>query len=72
MKIEARDAAIKSKTFTPGETSSTKEAFAVNFTKEQKAQIKEMILNASSPAEIERIEECVKRGEFPDIKINDT
>lgn len=37
----------------------------VNFTPEQKAKIKEMIANASSPAEIERIEECVKRGDFP-------
>lgn len=65
IRIEARDAAAKAKTFTPGEGASTKDSFMVNFTKEQKDKIKEMILNASSPAEIERIEECVQRGEFP-------
>ena len=42
-----------------------KESFVVNFTKEQKLEIKNMIANASSPAEIERIEACVKKGEFP-------
>ena len=63
--IEARDAKAKSKTFTPGEGKSAKESFVVNFTPDQKAKIKEMIANASSPAEIERIEDCVKRGEFP-------
>jgi hypothetical protein len=30
-----------------------------------------MIANAPSPAEIERIEECVKRGEFPDKTSDD-
>ncbi len=65
IQIEARDANAKSKTFNPGEGKSAKESFVVNFTSEQKAKIKEMIANASSPMEIERIEECVKRGEFP-------
>lgn len=65
VRIEARDAAANAKTFIPGEGTSTKDAFMVTFTKEQKDKIKEMILNASSPSEIERIEECVQRGEFP-------
>lgn len=68
VQIEARDAKSKSKTFIPGEGASAKESFIANFTPEQKAAIKEMITNASSPAEIERIEECVKRGEFPGEK----
>lgn len=65
VQIEARDAQSKAKTFNPGEGKSAKESFVTNFTPEQKAQIKDMIANASSPAEIERIEDCVKRGEFP-------
>ncbi len=79
VQIEAREAAILAakngnnesdmsngvKTFTPGEGQSAKESFVVNFTKEQKLEIKNMIANARSPAEIEKIEECVKRGEFP-------
>mmetsp|Transcript_10113 Transcript_10113/g.12815 ORF Transcript_10113/g.12815 Transcript_10113/m.12815 type:complete len:174 (-) Transcript_10113:141-662(-) len=67
VQVEAREAAknTTTKTFTPGEGQSAKESFVVNFTKEQKLQIKNMIANAQSPAEIERIEECVKRGEFP-------
>jgi len=70
VQIEARDAQTKSsnnksKTFTPGEGTSAKEAFVANFTPDQKAAIKEMIANASTPAEIERIEDCVKRGVFP-------
>lgn len=66
VQIEARDAkSNKTKTFNPGEGTSAKEAFVANFTPEQKAAIKEMIANASTPAEIERIEDCVKRGIFP-------
>jgi len=78
VQIEAREAALSDKqkssentshdvvkTFTPGEGQSAKESFVVNFTKEQKIEIKNMIANARSPAEIEKIEECVKRGEFP-------
>lgn len=76
VQIEAREAASAAsndandqnvKTFTPGEGVSAKESFVVNFTKEQKLEIKNMIANARSPAEIERIEECVKRGEFPGV-----
>ena len=39
----------------------------MNFTKEKKLEIKNMIANARDPAEIERIEECVKRGKFPGV-----
>mmetsp|Transcript_15880 Transcript_15880/g.23881 ORF Transcript_15880/g.23881 Transcript_15880/m.23881 type:complete len:251 (-) Transcript_15880:202-954(-) len=74
VQVEAREAAATTnanksdvKTFTPGEGQSAKESFVVNFTKEQKIEIKNMIANANSPAEIERIEQCVKRGEFPSV-----
>mmetsp|Transcript_25799 Transcript_25799/g.38133 ORF Transcript_25799/g.38133 Transcript_25799/m.38133 type:complete len:299 (+) Transcript_25799:2-898(+) len=62
VKIEAREAA---KTFVPGEGRSAEESFITNFTPQQKAQIREMVANASSPAEIEQIEAAVKRGELP-------
>ena len=62
MKVEAREAA---KTFVPGEGKSAKESFTSNFTPEQKAHIREMVANAKSPAEIEDIENSVKRGVFP-------
>jgi len=67
---EAREAAksrttSSAKTFTPGEGLSAKESFVANFSPEQKAQIKNLIACAKSPADIERIEECVRRGEFP-------
>ncbi len=67
VQIEARQDAVKlkSKTFNPGEGKSAKESFVVSFSKEQKLKIKEMIASATSPDEIERIEEFVKRGEFP-------
>jgi len=55
------------KTFTPGEGHSTKESFFLSFTPEQKVQIREMITNVKTPADIERMEECVKRGEFLSI-----
>ena len=72
--FEAREAAAVAasdnnvKTFTPGEGQSAKESFVVNFTKEQKVEIKNMIANAQSPAEIEKIEECVRRGVFPNLE----
>lgn len=68
VEFEARQNALKAKsnTFNPGEGKSAKESFLVSFTKEQKSQIKDMIANAISPEEIETIEECVKRGEFPE------
>jgi U2 small nuclear ribonucleoprotein A' len=71
VQTEARDAKSNANTFNPGEGKSAKESFVANFTPEQKAQIKDMIANAPSPAEIERIEECVKRGEFPDKTSDD-
>ncbi len=82
VQLEAREAAIAAnaaadssmdengvKTFTPGhgQSNSTKESFKVHFTKEQKVEIKNMIANARTPEEIERIEECVRRGEFPKV-----
>jgi hypothetical protein len=52
-------------TFTPGEGASAEESFVVNFTKEQKEQIRQMVANAKSSLEIEEIERSVKRGVFP-------
>jgi hypothetical protein len=60
--LEAREA---TKTFVPGEGESAGESFTTNFTAEQKKQIREMIANAKSPAEIEEIESSVQRGVFP-------
>jgi len=70
VKAEARQTSKTAKTFTPGEGHSTKESFVLNFTPEQKVQIREMITNAKTPADIERMEESVKRGEFPSILLN--
>lgn len=53
------------KTFVPGERKSAQESFATSFTKEQKEQIRQMVANASTPAEIEEIELSVQRGIFP-------
>jgi hypothetical protein len=58
------------KTFVPGEGTSAKETFVTSFTKEQKEQIREMVANAKSPAEIEEIERSVKRGIFPMVASN--
>eukprot|EP00980_Cylindrotheca_fusiformis_P001754 scaffold405_cov132-Cylindrotheca_fusiformis.AAC.6 len=55
------------KTFVPGEGTSAKETFVTSFTKEQKEEIRQMVDNARSPAEIEEIERSVKRGVFPII-----
>jgi hypothetical protein len=52
-------------TFVPGEGKSAEESFVTSFTKDQKDQIRDMVANASSPAEIEEIERSVKRGIFP-------
>jgi hypothetical protein len=54
-----------SNTFEPGVGQTAEEAFKVSFTPEQKEQIRQMVANASSPVEIERIENMVKRGIFP-------
>lgn len=55
----------REKTFVPGEGKSAAESFATSFTKEQKEQIRQMVANASTPAEIEEIELSVQRGIFP-------
>ena len=57
----------KTKTFTPGEGSTAEESFVVNFTPEQKEQIRLMVANAKTPQEIEEIERSVKRGILPKI-----
>ncbi len=55
----------ESNTFEPGEGKSAEESFATQFTLEEKAKIREMVANADSPEEIDRIEGLVKRGIFP-------
>ena len=52
-------------TFEPGEGKSAEESFATQFTAEEKARIREMVANAASAEEIDRIEGMVKRGIFP-------
>jgi U2 small nuclear ribonucleoprotein A' len=52
-------------TFEPGEGKSAEESFATQFTVEEKAKIREMVANAASADEIDRIENLVKRGIFP-------
>lgn len=52
-------------TFEPGEGKSAEESFATQFTLEEKAQIRNMVANAASAEEIDRIEGLVKRGIFP-------
>jgi hypothetical protein len=52
-------------TFEPGEGKSAEESFATQFTAEEKARIRDMVANAASAEEIDRIESLVKRGVFP-------
>mmetsp|Transcript_5904 Transcript_5904/g.9859 ORF Transcript_5904/g.9859 Transcript_5904/m.9859 type:complete len:291 (-) Transcript_5904:24-896(-) len=52
-------------TFEPGEGKNAEESFATQFTLEEKAQIREMVANAASAEEIDRIENLVKKGIFP-------
>jgi len=68
------DSAITSKTyngdnetntFEPGEGKNAEESFATQFTMEEKAKIREMVANAASAEEIDRIENLVKKGIFP-------
>ena len=54
-------------TFIPGKANTAKENFRIQFTPAQKEQIREMIMNAKNPSDVEAIEECVKRGEFPSM-----
>lgn len=52
-------------TFEPGEGKSAEESFATQFTVEEKGKIRDMVANAESAEEIDRIESLVKRGIFP-------
>lgn len=52
-------------TFEPGEGKSAEESFATQFSAEEKAAIRDMVANAASAEEIDRIESLVKRGIFP-------
>lgn len=52
-------------TFEPGEGKSAEESFATQFTAEEKAKIRDMVANAASAEDIDRIESLVKRGIFP-------
>jgi hypothetical protein len=52
-------------TFEPGEGKNAEESFATQFTLEEKAKIREMVANAASAEEIDRIESLVKKGIFP-------
>ena len=70
----ADDGAVTSKTyngdndtntFEPGEGKNAEESFATQFTMEEKAKIREMVANAASAEEIDRIENLVKKGIFP-------
>ncbi len=54
-----------SKTFIPGEGLSAEATFTTSFTTEEKEQIRQLVANASSPAEIEEIEQAVQRGVLP-------
>ena len=52
-------------TFEPGEGKSAEESFSTKFTAEEKAKIRDLVANAASAEEIDRIERLVKRGVFP-------
>eukprot|EP00536_Pseudo-nitzschia_multiseries_P007422 jgi/Psemu1/195603/e_gw1.175.116.1 len=65
LESDVQDEAGQQKTFTPGEGASAEESFVVNFTAEEKEQIRLMVANAESPAEIEEIERSVQRGILP-------
>ena len=52
-------------TFEPGEGKSAEESFATQLTVEEKTIIRDMVANAASAEEIDRIERLVKRGIFP-------
>lgn len=54
-------------TFEPGEGKSAEESFATQFTVEEKAKIRNMVANAESAEEIDRIESLVKKGIFPGL-----
>lgn len=55
----------EAKTFEPGEGKSAEESFATQFTAEEKNKIRDLVANATSAEDIDRIESMVKRGVFP-------
>jgi len=61
---------LKRPTFVPGGGSNTNQSYKAMFTVEEKEAIRNMVANASSPQEIEYIEQCVQRGEFPSLNSN--
>lgn len=65
MESDIQDEAGRQNTFTPGEGASAEESFVVNFSAEEKEQIRQMVANAGSPEEIEEIERSVQRGILP-------
>ena len=65
MESDIQDEAGNQNTFTPGEGASAEESFVVNFTAEEKEQIRLLVANAESPEEIEEIERSVQRGVLP-------
>jgi hypothetical protein len=62
---QQQSSSATSKTFVPGEGLDIQKAFKAIFTAEEKEQIRDLVANASSPAEIEEIEQSVKRGVLP-------
>mmetsp|Transcript_11938 Transcript_11938/g.27685 ORF Transcript_11938/g.27685 Transcript_11938/m.27685 type:complete len:284 (+) Transcript_11938:35-886(+) len=65
LESDIQDEAGNQNTFTPGEGASAEESFVVNFTAEEKEQIRLLVANAESPEEIEEIERSVQRGVLP-------
>ncbi|CAB9501185.1 U2 small nuclear ribonucleoprotein A [Seminavis robusta] len=65
LESDVQKEALSTKTFVPGEGESAQETFVTNFTPEQKEQIRQLVANAKSPAEIDEIERSVQRGVFP-------
>ena len=52
-------------TFEPGQGETSEQSFATQFSAKEKEQIRELVANAASAEEIDRIESMVKRGIFP-------
>lgn len=60
--IEAK----RTKTFVPGESEQGQSVAAVvNFTDEERQQVRELLANASSAKEVEEIEAAIRRGVLP-------
>eukprot|EP00541_Cyclophora_tenuis_P002214 CAMPEP_0116549538 /NCGR_PEP_ID=MMETSP0397-20121206/4936_1 /TAXON_ID=216820 /ORGANISM="Cyclophora tenuis, Strain ECT3854" /LENGTH=110 /DNA_ID=CAMNT_0004074287 /DNA_START=335 /DNA_END=667 /DNA_ORIENTATION=- len=63
-------------TFVPGGQATKDDASAAGssfvFTAEQRNAIRQLVENAKTPQEIERIEESVQRGEFPSFALPST